>query len=137
MCKTLHFKFIFIDDEKSIPHFKFAPLDYGYSGVYLQKWKMETQHCLLHWAFALKLVCQKLLKLSVTFNLCDLFSKFYHKIKFCNDTCTQNALWLNWWKTTSFSHFGGSNHYTLHWRRWVVVPAEMLSYKYWTISKVE
>ncbi len=25
----------FIDNEKGIPHFEFAPLDYGYSGVYL------------------------------------------------------------------------------------------------------
>ncbi len=35
----LHFLFIFIDNEKGIPHFKFAPLDYGYSGVYRQKCK--------------------------------------------------------------------------------------------------
>ncbi len=34
--KKLHFLFVFIDNEKGIPHFKFAPLDYGYSGVYLQ-----------------------------------------------------------------------------------------------------
>ncbi len=27
----------FIDNEKGIPHFKFARFDYGYSGVYLQK----------------------------------------------------------------------------------------------------
>ncbi len=31
------FYLFFIDNEKGIPHFKFAPLDYGYSGVYLQK----------------------------------------------------------------------------------------------------
>ncbi len=28
------------NNEKGIPHFKFAPLDYGYSGVYLQKCKV-------------------------------------------------------------------------------------------------
>ncbi len=34
----LHFKLVFfIDNENGIPSFIFAPLDYGYSGVYLQK----------------------------------------------------------------------------------------------------
>ncbi len=30
----------FIDNEKGIPHFKFAPLEYGYSDVYLHLHKM-------------------------------------------------------------------------------------------------
>ncbi len=68
--------------------------------IYLSCWKK------LHF-----LVCQKIIKIDLDLWRCDLFSKCYHKIEFCNDTCTQNALWLNWLKPTSFSHFGGSNHY--------------------------
>ncbi len=35
--KNYTFYLFFIDNEKGIPHFKFAPLYYAYSGVYLQK----------------------------------------------------------------------------------------------------
>ncbi len=35
--KKITHLFIFIDNEQGILHFKFAPLDYGFTGVYLQK----------------------------------------------------------------------------------------------------
>ncbi len=35
--KKLTFYSFFINNEKGNPHFKLAPLDYGYSSVYLQK----------------------------------------------------------------------------------------------------
>ncbi len=38
--KKLHFFIFFIDNEKGIPLFKFAALDYGYSGFYLKKCKV-------------------------------------------------------------------------------------------------
>ncbi len=41
------FKFFLIDNEKGIPYFKFAPLDYGYSGVYLQTCKVTRNPTLL------------------------------------------------------------------------------------------
>ncbi len=41
------FYLFFIDNEKGIPHFKSAPLDYGYSGVYLQKCKVTGNPTLL------------------------------------------------------------------------------------------
>ncbi len=100
----------FIDNEKGIAHFKLASLDNGYSGVYLQKCKVTGNPTLLVVLynmykpsinkvylvylfifivlFASKLVCQKWLKLSLTFDLCELYSEFYHKIEFYNDTCT-------------------------------------------------
>ncbi len=37
--KNYTFYLFLIDNEKGILHFKFAPLDYGYSSVYLQKCK--------------------------------------------------------------------------------------------------
>ncbi len=64
-----------------MPHFKFAPLDYGCTGVFTFKIvkQLEAQHGSLHQAFALKLVCQKCLNVTLTFDLCDLFSTFYHE----------------------------------------------------------
>ncbi len=38
--KNYIFYLFFIDNEKRIQHFKFVPLDYGCSGVYLQKCKV-------------------------------------------------------------------------------------------------
>ncbi len=71
------------------PHFKFAPLDYGYLGVYLQKCKVTGNPTLLiALLFCLKVGMSKIIKIDI----CNLFSKFYHKIEFCNDTFTQNAL---------------------------------------------
>ncbi len=78
--KKLHFLLFFIVNEKCIPHFKFAPLDYGCSGVYLQKCKVTGNPISL---------------IALLFCLKVAMSKLYHKIEFCNDTCTQNALWLN------------------------------------------
>ncbi len=120
-CGLLFYLFIItfylflIDNEKGIPHFKFASLDYGYSGVYLQKCKVtENPTLLIALLFCLKVGMSKNDKnLPWPLTLWPIF-KIYHKIEFCNDTCRQNALWLNWWKITSVSHFGGSNHYTLH-----------------------
>ncbi len=99
------FYLFFIDNGKGTQHFKFDPLDYAYSGVYLQKCKATgNPTLLLHQAFALKLVYQKMFE-------CDLdlwpwwpilFSRCSQEIEFCNDTCTQNALWLNWWKLPAF-----------------------------------
>ncbi len=43
----------------------------------------------LHQPFALKLVCQKCLNVTLTVDLCDLILKFYHKIEFYDDTCVQ------------------------------------------------
>ncbi len=37
----------FIDNGKGLPHFKFAPLDYGYSGVFFQKYKVTGNPTLL------------------------------------------------------------------------------------------
>ncbi len=54
--------FSFIDNEKSISHFNIA----------------------------LKLVCRKNLNMTLTFDLYDIILKFYHKIEFNDDTCTQN-----------------------------------------------
>ncbi len=45
--KNYTFYLFFIDNERGIPHFKFAPLDYGYSGVYLQKCEVTGNPTLL------------------------------------------------------------------------------------------
>ncbi len=45
--KNYTFYLFFIDNEKGIPHFKFARLHYGYSGVYLQKCKVTGNPTLL------------------------------------------------------------------------------------------
>ncbi len=45
--KNHTYKKKFIDNEKSIPHFKFAPLDYSCSGVYLQNCKTTENLTLL------------------------------------------------------------------------------------------
>ncbi len=47
MKKITLFIYFFIDNEKRIPHFKFAPLDYDYSGVYRQKCKVTGNPTLL------------------------------------------------------------------------------------------
>ncbi len=50
------------------PYFKFALLYYGYPSVYFKNVKqLETQRCSLHHAFALKLVCQKIIKIDLDF----------------------------------------------------------------------
>ncbi len=56
----------FIDNEKGIPHFKFAPLDYGYSGVYFQKCKV-TGHPTLFVAlsFCLKVGMSKMTEIDL------------------------------------------------------------------------
>ncbi len=38
--KNCTFYLFFIDNKKGIAHFKLAPLDYGYSGVYRQQCKV-------------------------------------------------------------------------------------------------
>ncbi len=45
--KNYTFYLFFIDIEKGIPHFKFALLDYRYSGIYLQKCKVTGNPTLL------------------------------------------------------------------------------------------
>ncbi len=80
--KITLFLFFFIDNEKGIPHFKFAPLNYGYSGVYLHKCRVTgNQTLLIALLFCLKVGMSKITKLTLTFDICDLFSKCYHKIK--------------------------------------------------------
>ncbi len=46
-CEKNYTLIFFIDNAKRIPHFKFAPLDYGYSGVYLQKCKVSGNRTLV------------------------------------------------------------------------------------------
>ncbi len=45
--KNYTFYLFFIDIEKVMPHLKFAPLDYGYSRVYIQKYKVTGNPTLL------------------------------------------------------------------------------------------
>ncbi len=71
-------------------HFKFS-----YSGVYLQKCKVTGNPILLVvLSFCLKVGMSKMIEIDLDLWPLSPISKFYHKIEFCNDTCTQNALWL-------------------------------------------
>ncbi len=52
--------FAFINDEKSIPHFTISPLDYGWSGVYLENCKAtETLTLLVASCFYIKIGISK------------------------------------------------------------------------------
>ncbi len=59
-------KLFFIDTEKGLPHFKFAPLDYHYSGVYLQKYKVTGIPTLLvALSFCLKVGMSKIIEIGL------------------------------------------------------------------------
>ncbi len=59
-------KIHFIDNEKGIPHYKFAPLDYGYSGVYIKKCKVTGNPTLLIAScFCLKVCMSKMIEIDL------------------------------------------------------------------------
>ncbi len=74
----------FIDNEKGIPNFKFTPLDYGYSGVYLQKYKVTGNITLLiALSFCLKVGMSKMIEIdNDLWPLLPIFKHFIIKLNF-------------------------------------------------------